>query len=114
MLDKKVSNQKRQMTVFNTAAKPGLDGEESDSSCKEEGNRKHSTLTHQGNPTHSKKAWHGTALSINCGELVDSCIELTTICTIKLGRVKATTSSQSNDPKTEINNRADTTVLGSN
>ena len=114
MLDKKVSNQKRQMTVFNTAAKPGLDGEESDGSCKEDGNRKHSALTHQGKPKHSKKAWHGTALYINYGELVDSCIELAEIFTIKLGRVESTTSSQSNDSKTEIDNRPDTTVLGSN
>ena len=32
MLEKKVRNQRRQLLVFNTAAKPGLDNEESDGS----------------------------------------------------------------------------------
>ena len=41
MLEKKVRNQRRQLLVFNTAAKPGSDNEESDGSDKEDGNRKH-------------------------------------------------------------------------
>ena len=45
MLEKKVRNQKRHILVFNTAAKPGSDDEESDGSEKEDVNRKHSSLT---------------------------------------------------------------------
>ena len=48
ILEKKVSNQKRQLSAFNTADKPGSDDEESDDSEKENRNRKHSVLTHQG------------------------------------------------------------------
>ena len=46
MLEKKLRNHKRQLLVSNTAAKPSLDDEESDGSEKEDGNRKHSDLTH--------------------------------------------------------------------
>ena len=56
MLEKKVRNQRRQLLVFNTAAKPGSDNEESDGSDKEDGNRKHYTLTRQGKSKRSKKA----------------------------------------------------------
>ena len=56
MLDKKVRNQKRQLLVFNTVAKPGLDDEESDGSDKEDGNRKHFNLTCQGESKRSNKA----------------------------------------------------------
>ena len=52
--------------------------------------------------------------SIDCGESVDSCIKLSTICTIKIGRVESETSLQINKSTMEINNHADTTVLGSN
>ena len=45
MIGKKVGNPKRQMLVFNTAAKPGSDDEESDRSETEDGNSKHSALT---------------------------------------------------------------------
>ena len=41
MLEKKVRKQKSQMSVFNTADKPGSNDEESDGSEKEYGNRKH-------------------------------------------------------------------------
>ena len=50
-------------------------------------------------------------LSIDCGESGDSCIKLAAICTIILGRVEA---AQSNESIIDINNHADTTVLGSN
>ena len=56
MLEKKVSNQKRQLLVFNTAAKPGSDNEDSDGSKKEERNRNHSVLTRQGRSKRSRKA----------------------------------------------------------
>ena len=56
MLEKKVRNQKRQMLVFNTVAKPGLDDEESDGSDKEDGNRKDFNLTCQGESKRSNKA----------------------------------------------------------
>ena len=56
MLEKKVTNQKRQMSVFNTTVKPGSDDENSDGSEKEDGNRKNSALTHQGKYKISKKA----------------------------------------------------------
>ena len=52
--------------------------------------------------------------SINCGDLVDSCIKVSEICIIKLGKDDAATSSQSNKYTMEINNQADTTVLSSN
>ena len=55
MLEKKVRNQKRQLSVFNNMAKPGSDDNESDGSEKEDGNRKHSTLNRQGKPKRSKK-----------------------------------------------------------
>ena len=45
---------------------------------------------------------------------VDSCNIVAEIRTIKVGRVEASTSSQSNESTTEINNHADMTVLGSN
>ena len=82
--------------VFNTTAKPGSDNEESDDLEKEDKNRKHSTLTHQGESKRFKKGWHGTPQYINCGESVNSCIKVAAICTIKVGSVKASTSSQSN------------------
>ena len=44
MLEKKVRNQNRKFSVFNTEAKPGSDNEESDDSDKEDGNRKHFPL----------------------------------------------------------------------
>ena len=56
MLQKKVSNHKRQLPSFNTVAKLVLDDEESDGSDKEDGNRKHSTLTRQGKSKRSKTA----------------------------------------------------------
>ena len=52
--------------------------------------------------------------SIDCRELVDGYTKLAAICTIKVGRVEAATSLQSNESTMEINNHADTTVLGSN
>ena len=55
MLDKKVRNQKRQFSVFNTADKPGSENKESDESDKENGNRKHSDLTYQVESKSSKK-----------------------------------------------------------
>ena len=56
MLEKKVSNQKRQLLVFNTAAKPGSDDEELYRLEKEYGNSNHSALTRQGKSKRSKKA----------------------------------------------------------
>ena len=56
ILDKKVSNHNRQISVFNTAAKPCSDDEESDGLYKEDENSKHSDLTRQGKYKHSKKA----------------------------------------------------------
>ena len=47
MLEKKVSNQKRQFLVFNNVDKPGSDNEDSYDSDKEDGNRKHSALNRQ-------------------------------------------------------------------
>ena len=41
MIEKKVRNQKRQLSDFNTAAKSGSDDEDSDGLEKEDGNRKH-------------------------------------------------------------------------
>ena len=55
MLKKKVRNQKRQLSVFNTTAKPGSENEESGVSEKEDGNRKHSALTRQEKSKHYKK-----------------------------------------------------------
>ena len=55
MLEKKVSNKKRHLSVFNTAAKPGSDNEESDDSYKKDGNRKNPALTLKINPKNSKK-----------------------------------------------------------
>ena len=48
MLEKKVRNQERQMSVFNTSDNTGSDDEDSDGSEKEDGNRKYSALTRQG------------------------------------------------------------------
>ena len=48
------------------------------------------------------------------GKSVDSCIKLASIHTIKVGGFEAATFSQSNDFTTDINNHADTTVLGLN
>ena len=45
---------------------------------------------------------------------VDSCIKVAVICTIKVGRVEATTFYQINESTMDINNRADKIVLGSN
>ena len=45
ILEKKAKNQKRQLSAFNTAAKYGLENEESDKSDKEDGNNKNSDLT---------------------------------------------------------------------
>ena len=56
MIEKKFRNHKRQMSVFNTAAKPGLDYEELDGLAKEDGNRKHSALTRPIKYKHYKKA----------------------------------------------------------
>ena len=56
MLEKKVRNQKRQILVFSTAAKPGSDNEELDGFEKEDGNRKHSVVIRQGESQRSKKA----------------------------------------------------------
>ena len=47
MLKKNVRNQKRQMSVFNTADKPGSDDEESDRLEREDINRNQSALTRQ-------------------------------------------------------------------
>ena len=47
MLEKKVSNKKSQLSVFNTTDKSGSDNKESDDSGKEYGNRKYSDLTRQ-------------------------------------------------------------------
>ena len=55
MLEKKLMNQKRQLSVFNTKSKPVSDNEDSDGLEKEDGNRKHSALTRQGNFKRSKK-----------------------------------------------------------
>ena len=56
MLEKKVRNQKRLMLVFNTAANPGLDDDDSYDSDKEDGNRKHYDLACQLNYKRSNKA----------------------------------------------------------
>ena len=56
MLEKKVRNQKRHLSVFNTAAKPGSDNEDLDGLEKEDGNREHYNLTRQGKSKSSKKA----------------------------------------------------------
>ena len=56
MLEKKVGNQKMQLSVFNTAANPGSDDEESDGLGNEDGNSKHSALTRQVKSKRSKKA----------------------------------------------------------
>ena len=61
MLEEKVRNQKRQLPVFNTMAKPGLDDEESYGSEKKDGNRKHYAFTYQGKYKRSKKACHETS-----------------------------------------------------
>ena len=56
MLENKVRNQKRQLSVFNTAAKSVSDNEEPDDWDKEADNKDHSTLTRQGNSKCSKRA----------------------------------------------------------
>ena len=56
MLEKKFRNQKRQLSVFNNAAKPGSEDERSDGLDKEDGNRKHSALNCQEKSKLSKKA----------------------------------------------------------
>ena len=48
MPEKKVRNQKRKLSVFNTTAKPVSYNEESDGLEKEDGNMKHSYLNRQG------------------------------------------------------------------
>ena len=53
---KKVSNQKRHLSVFNTAANSGSDDEELDGLDKEYGSSDHSALTRQGKYKRSKKA----------------------------------------------------------
>ena len=60
MLEKKVGNQKRQLSVFYSSAKPGTDDKELDGSEKEDGNRKNSYFTCQGTYKRPKKAWHRT------------------------------------------------------
>ena len=55
IIEKKIINQKRKLLVFNTAAKPGSDNEESDELDKYDGNMKHYDLTCQGKSKHSKK-----------------------------------------------------------
>ena len=102
------------MSVFNTAAKPGSGNEESYDSDKEDGNRNHSVLTCKVNSKRFKKALYGTPRSINCGESVDSCIKVESICNIKVVRVDASTSSQSNESTLEIDNHTYTTVLDPN
>ena len=57
-LEKKVRNQKRQLSVFITVDKPDSDDEESDGSEKEDGNRNHAALTCQVKFMRSKKALH--------------------------------------------------------
>ena len=56
MLDNKFRNQKRHLSFFNTATKPGSDDEELDVSDKEDGDRNHSALTRQGKSKYYKKA----------------------------------------------------------
>ena len=49
--------------------------------------------------------------SIGCGDLVGSCISVTEILIIKLGKAEAATPSQINESTMEIDNHADTAVL---
>ena len=56
MLDKKLRNQKSQLSFFSTVAKPSSDNEDSDDLYKVDVNRKHSDLTHKGKSKRSKKA----------------------------------------------------------
>ena len=91
MLKKKVKNQKRQLIAFNNAAKPGQDNEESDDLDKEEGISKHSDMKQQGKFKLFKKVWQGTPQYTDYGELVDSCIIVAEICTIKVGIVEEAT-----------------------
>ena len=56
MIEKKVRNQKSQLSDFNAVAKPGSDDENSDGSEKEDRNKKHSALTRQGKFKRSKNA----------------------------------------------------------
>ena len=56
MLEKKVRNQKRKLSVFNNAAKSGLNDENSDGLDKEDWNRKHYDLTRQGKSKRYNKA----------------------------------------------------------
>ena len=56
MLENKVRNQERQMSVFNTAAKSGSEDGDSDGSEQEYGNRKYYALTRQGKSNCSNKA----------------------------------------------------------
>ena len=51
--------------------------------------------------------------SIDFGKSVDSCTILAEICTIKVGRFEPAISSHSNVSTMDIDNHADTTVLGS-
>ena len=114
MIEKDIRNQKRQLSVYNTAANPGSDDEESDGLEKEYGNRKHCNLTRKVKSKSSKKAWHGTPQSIDCGESVGGCNKVAKISKIKVERVQSTTSLQSNESAMEIDNHVDTIVLGSN
>ena len=114
MLEKKVNNQNRLLSVCNTMAKSGLDNGESYEPEKEDGNRKKCVLTRQGSSKRSKKVWHATPQYIDFGELVNSYIIVASNCRAKIGRVEAATSSQNNEYTMEINNHADTTVLVSN
>ena len=98
--------------VFNTATKPGLDDEESNGSEKEDYNGKYSDLTQKGKYKRSKNALPGTPRSIYCGESFGGCIKLAAIFTIKVGRVQAATTLQSNELTIKINNHAETTMLG--
>ena len=52
--------------------------------------------------------------SIDCREWVGGCNKVVAICTFKVGRVQSVTSLQSKRSNVEIDNHADTTVLGSN
>ena len=56
MIEKKVRNHKRKLSVLNTGDNPGSDNEESDNEEKEYGNGKSSDLTRQGKSKRSKKA----------------------------------------------------------
>ena len=61
-LEKKLNNQKRQLSAFNTVDKSGSDNEDSDESDKEDRILNHYVLTHQGRSKISKKrvTWYAS------------------------------------------------------